>query len=95
MGDRVKKLSIIIPVYNAEKWLPSCVDSIIAATDDTAEILLVNDGSKDGSLRAIRIAIPIVSLPSPSQIADLERRVIWALRKLQASMSRSSIATTM
>ena len=53
MGDRVKKLSIIIPVYNAEKWLPSCVDSIIAATDDTAEILLVNDGSKDGSKKLI------------------------------------------
>lgn len=49
MGSHEKKLSIVIPVYNAEKWLPKCVDSILAATDDTAEILLINDGSKDGS----------------------------------------------
>ncbi|MGI6230027.1 MAG: glycosyltransferase family 2 protein [Tractidigestivibacter sp.] len=49
MESERKKLSVVIPVYNAEKWLSGCVDSVLAATDDSAEILLINDGSKDGS----------------------------------------------
>lgn len=44
-----KRLSIIVPVYNAEKFLHKCIDSIIAASDETFEIILVNDGSKDNS----------------------------------------------
>lgn len=42
-------LSIIIPVYNAEKHLPECLDSIIAAGVEALELLLVDDGSIDGS----------------------------------------------
>jgi len=45
-------ISIIIPVYNAEKYLQRCIDSIIAQTYTDWEAILVNDGSKDGS-RAI------------------------------------------
>lgn len=44
-----KRLSIIVPVYNAEKFLHKCIDSIIAASDETFEIILINDGSKDSS----------------------------------------------
>ena len=43
-------LSIIIPVYNAEKYLRRCIESIIAQTYGDWEMILVNDGSKDGSL---------------------------------------------
>ncbi len=39
--------SIIIPCYNVEKYLAECVDSILAQTVDTFEVILVNDGSKD------------------------------------------------
>lgn len=53
MDSRPKTLSVVIPVYNAEKWLSVCVDSVLAATDDTAEIILINDGSKDGSKELI------------------------------------------
>lgn len=44
------KLSIIVPVYNAEHYLHQCLDSIVSQTFQDIEILCVNDGSKDGSL---------------------------------------------
>lgn len=43
------KLSVIIPVYKAEKYLGECVDSVLAQTMDDSEIILVNDGSPDRS----------------------------------------------
>lgn len=43
------KISIIVPVYNAEKYLNKCVDSLRNQTYQNLEILLVNDGSKDAS----------------------------------------------
>lgn len=42
-------LSIIVPVYNTEKYLRECLDSIIRQTCDSIEIILINDGSTDGS----------------------------------------------
>lgn len=43
------KISIIVPVYNAEKYLHRCIDSILAQTYTDFELLLINDGSKDNS----------------------------------------------
>ncbi len=43
------KLSIIVPIYNAEKYLTKCVDSILAQTLTDFELILVNDGSTDDS----------------------------------------------
>lgn len=47
------KLSIIIPVYNAEKFLPECLDSLASQTMDDYEVILINDGSKDSSQNII------------------------------------------
>lgn len=44
-----KRISIIIPVYNVEKYLCQCVDSIINQSYKNFEIILVDDGSTDGS----------------------------------------------
>ncbi len=45
----MKKLSVLIPVYNAEKYIANLLDCIIKQIDDRVEIILLNDGSKDAS----------------------------------------------
>lgn len=48
MDERNTELiSVIVPVYNVEAYLPSCVDSILNQTYQKLEILLVDDGSTD------------------------------------------------
>ena len=44
------KFSLIVPVYNSEKTISRCVDSIIKQSFSDYELILVNDGSKDKSL---------------------------------------------
>lgn len=43
-------ISVIIPVYNAEQYLPTCLESVLKQTFNDFEIILVDDGSKDNSL---------------------------------------------
>ena len=45
----MKKVSVIVPVYNVEKFLPQCLDSIIHQTYQNLEIICVNDCSPDNS----------------------------------------------
>lgn len=46
---KTPKISIIVPVYNAEKYLQRCIESILAQTFRDFELLLIDDGSKDNS----------------------------------------------
>ena len=48
------KVSIIVPVYNAEKYLERCVESILAQSHENWEAILVNDGSSDSSLDILK-----------------------------------------
>lgn len=45
------KVSIVVPVYNSEKYLEKCLDSIINQTYDDIEVILIDDGSSDRSLQ--------------------------------------------
>ncbi len=45
-----EKVSVIVPVYNAQKYLARCIESIVAQTYKNLELILVNDGSTDDSL---------------------------------------------
>ena len=49
MENHNPKISVIVPVYNVEKYLRRCVDSILAQTFTDFELLLIDDGSKDKS----------------------------------------------
>ena len=47
------KLSVIVPVYNVEKYLGACLDSVLAQTYRDMEIICVNDGSTDNSAKIL------------------------------------------
>ena len=48
--ENMIKLSIIVPVYNAEEFLEKCLTSLVNQTIKDVEIILVDDGSTDRSL---------------------------------------------
>lgn len=48
------KVSVIMPVYNVEKYLPQCLESILAQSLNDIEIICVNDGSTDDSLKVLQ-----------------------------------------
>ena len=51
------KLSVIVPVYNVEKYLAECVDSLLNQTLRDMEILLVDDGSEEETAEKLTAAI--------------------------------------
>lgn len=48
------KISVVIPVYNVEKYLQTCIDSLLAQTMEDIEFIFVNDVSPDNSLQILR-----------------------------------------
>ena len=63
MNNEMKLVTIIVPIYNVEKYLEKCVESILSQTYKNIEIILVNDGSTDGSLDICK------------RYADLDKRI--------------------
>lgn len=50
------KISVIVPVYNTEEYLKNCIMSVVRQTYDNWELILVDDGSSDGSLSIADLA---------------------------------------
>lgn len=72
------KLSIIVPVYNAEKYLRKCLLSIMNQTLEDIEIICVNDGSTDSSLKIIK---ELASNDKRLVVVDQENQGVIAARK--------------
>lgn len=53
MNSRVK-VSVLVPIYNVEHFLPECLDSLVNQTLKEIEIICINDGSKDDSLKIVK-----------------------------------------
>lgn len=53
-GLYMGKVSIIVPVYNNAKFLPQCIESLLNQTYNNIEIILINDGSTDSSLKVCK-----------------------------------------
>lgn len=75
------KISVIVPVYNAEKYLPDCLESILAQTFSDFELLVVDDASTDSSLtvaenfRARDGRLKVISLPTNTGNPSVPRNV--------------------
>ncbi len=52
-ADHAPAVSVIVPVYDVERYLAECLDSLVAQTHDDFEIVVVDDGSTDGSAAII------------------------------------------
>ena len=48
------KVSIIVPCYNVEQFLPKCIESLINQTYKNIEIICINDGSKDKTIDILK-----------------------------------------
>ena len=68
------KVSVIVPIYNVEPFLKQCIDSILAQTLKDIEIILVDDGSTDGSGRIC------------DEYADISEKII-VIHKLHEGLS--------
>ena len=53
-GGKAPLVSVVVPVYNAEKFLPECLESLLKQTMKHIEIICVDDGSTDNSLEILR-----------------------------------------
>ena len=53
-NSKVPKISVIIPVYNMQKYLKECLDSVISQSLKAIEIICINDGSIDNSLKILK-----------------------------------------
>ena len=74
----MERVSIIIPVYNLEKEIERCLDSVLRQTYQELEILIMDDGSEDGSL------------PVCQRIAERDQRVhVFSLQHHGASYARN------
>jgi glycosyltransferase involved in cell wall biosynthesis len=77
------KVSVIVPVYNGEPYLRESIGSAVSQTLQPAEILLVDDGSTDGS----RKLMEAIETPFPKHVLHQENRLQSAARNLAVSMA--------
>jgi len=76
------KVSIVVPVFNAEKYLEECIESALNQTFKDIEIIAVNDGSNDGSLNILRRF---------SDFKDCRYRIVWVMVESERSRLHNNL----
>ena len=61
-GSEIPRVTIIIPNWNTQHWLPGCLDGLQIQTYQDFHILLVDNGSTDDSVTFVRINYPQVKI---------------------------------
>ena len=79
MTEAEGKITVIVPVYNAEPYLPQCIESILRQTYPNLQIILVDDGSTDGSGM---ICDKYAGMDGRIEVYHTENRGLVAARKL-------------
>ena len=79
------KISVIVPCFNAERWLPECVASLRGQTMDDFEALFVDDGSRDGTAGLLREA---ARADARLRVFRQENRGVSAARNLALGQAR-------
>lgn len=91
-------ISVLLPVYNGEKYLAEAIDSILAQTFTDFELIVINDGSTDGTLanlqhyQTIDTRIRLVSRENKGLVATLNEGVNLARGEWLARMDQDDIA---
>ena len=78
-------VSIIVPVYNVEQYLPECLSSILCQTYKDIEIILVNDGSTDRSGELCRATVE-----SDTRVSLIEQKNKGLSAARNAGLDRAS-----
>lgn len=76
MSNKIK-VSVILPVYNAEKYISAALESLITQTLTEIEIICVNDGSKDNSKQILQ---EFEKKDARIKIIDKENQGVWKAR---------------
>ena len=105
------KISVVIPAYNAERFLPRCLNSVFAQTLEPAEVIVVDDGSTDHSAETARkLGARVISRlngglsaarntgvqnSSSEWVALLDADDMWSPEKLRAQADRVEADTVL
>ena len=73
-----KKLSVIVPIYNVEKYLKRCLNSLVNQSLEDIEVICINDGSKDKSLDILRVFEK--KYPDIIKVIDKQNEGVWKAR---------------
>jgi len=73
------KISLIVSAYNIEKYIKKCLKSLIIQTFSDTEIIVVNDGSKDNTLKAIN---QIAKIDSRIKVFNQENKGVMKAREV-------------
>ena len=82
------KVSIIVPIFNVEKYLRECLDSLINQTLDDIEIICANDGSTDNSAQILQ---EYRFKDKRIKVINLEKKEVFSVKILDCDMKASEI----